>query len=549
MKKILVFTATYNEAGNIKRLSEGIFSHLPAAELLIIDDNSPDGTGKIIDSIAKNDVRVHAIHRPAKLGLGSAHRLAMKYAVSNGYDILITMDSDFSHNPSYIPKITALLENNDFVTGSRYARGGRSDYNLYRKIISRSANLLARLLLGIPLKECTTSFRGFRTGLLKKMDIDFIRSDGYSFFFESIFYVTRLTNSYSEFPIYFENRASGTSKISKTEIAKSVLNLLRLGLFRLFFNTEKILTGPDSRTLAFSPCSFCGSRFASLLYPKTTGNNGSGDTYNCTSMTHGSHGDIVKCLNCGLVRTDPLPEDADLLKAYSDVEESLYAENIGARLNTFKHNLARIRGLLPEKGSLLDIGAGCGAFVKTALEAGYEAQGIEPSRWCRDYARKSFGINISAGTINELSPPQGGFDIITMFDVAEHLRDPSRDLAKIAQMTKKGGKVVISTLDIGSLAAKIMGKRWPWLMDMHLYYFDKRTFELLLQKAGFNMVACINYTHIIKADYLLLKLQNMSVPFAKPLGRFLRRTPARDLMMAFSLGDIKLYIAERSGPE
>ncbi len=233
MKKILVFTATYNESGNIDRLIKNIALFLPSADMLVVDDNSPDGTGKILDTIASSMPQLHVLHRNKKLGLGTAHKLGMKYARDNDYDVLITMDSDFSHNPSYLPKIAQLMDKNDFVTGSRYITGGRSDYDGYRKFVSFSANLLARNLLGIPFKECTTSFRGFSKRLLKMMDIDSIRSDGYSFFFESIFLVSRLTDNVSEFPIYFENRASGTSKISRTEIAKSCINLMRLFADRL----------------------------------------------------------------------------------------------------------------------------------------------------------------------------------------------------------------------------------------------------------------------------------------------------------------------------
>jgi len=545
MKKILVFTATYNEADNIEKLSKKVFYNMPHADLLVIDDNSPDGTGKILDDLAAKNAQVRVIHRPTKLGLGSAHRLAMKYAVANKYDVLITMDSDLSHNPDYIPKIIGLLDKDDFVTGSRYVKGGRSDYGAYRMIISHTANILARALLGIPLQECTTSLRGFRVDLLNKINIDSIRSDGYSFFFESIFYVTRLTKKFSEFPIYFENRASGISKISKTEIIKSIINLIRLSLMRWTFDERMILRTAGTSGTSASNCVNCGSPFASVIYPKTTAKNNSSDPYNCTSMTHGSHGTIVKCLECGLVRTDPLPDEKTLIENYSKVNETLYAENIEARFRTFKRDLDKIAKYLPKNGTLLDVGANCGAFLKIASEAGYKAQGVEPSRWCTDYAREKLGQKITNGTVSDLAPSEKGFDIVTMFDVLEHLSDPIKELNAVNQRMKKGGILALSTLDIDSMPAKILGKRWPWLMDMHIYYFDMRIIDQILKKTGFKVIHSCNYTHVISLDYLLMKLDNMSVWGAGIFGKILRAIGANNIRIPVSFGDIKLFVAEK----
>ena len=231
MEQILVFTATYNEAENIEDLIISVFDHLRDTEMLVIDDDSPDGTGNILKELAKKYKQLNIIHRTRKLGLGTAHKLAMKYAIENNFDILITMDADFSHHPKYLKKMVSMMVNNDFVTGSRYINGGGLNYGLYRKTLSVTANLLARNLLDIPLKECTTSYRGFQVSILKAMNLDSIQSDGYSFFVESIYYICRLTNKIDEFPIFFSDRQSGISKISKLEIFKSVYCL-----FKLFFN-------------------------------------------------------------------------------------------------------------------------------------------------------------------------------------------------------------------------------------------------------------------------------------------------------------------------
>ncbi len=228
MEKILVFTATYNEAENVESLVTDVFEYLPESDVLVVDDASPDGTGRILNELSLNQKRLRVIHRPKKLGLGTAHKLAMKYAISNEYDVLVTMDADYSHHPKYLPTLVKLMRQNDFVIGSRFINGGGLSYGFLRRILSTTANIMARNVLKIPLKECTTSFRGFKVSLLKKMKLDLIQSEGYSFFVESIFYLIQQTKKINEFPIYFYDRKSGSSKISKIEIFNSVICLGKL---------------------------------------------------------------------------------------------------------------------------------------------------------------------------------------------------------------------------------------------------------------------------------------------------------------------------------
>jgi dolichol-phosphate mannosyltransferase len=237
-KEVLVFTATYNEADNIASLVEGVFAALPGCDLLVVDDNSPDGTGRIIDQLRARFPRLQAVHRPGKNGLGTAHKLAVKYALEHGYQILVTMDADFSHDPNYLPEMMGRLAQAEFVIGSRYAPGGSCEYPPSRVLVSRIANFLTRALLGIPVHETTTSFRGFRRSLLQRMDVDAIRSDGYSYFVESIYQISRLVASdgagggMAEFPIRLIDRRAGVSKISKKEIWRGVATLGRLAISR-----------------------------------------------------------------------------------------------------------------------------------------------------------------------------------------------------------------------------------------------------------------------------------------------------------------------------
>jgi dolichol-phosphate mannosyltransferase len=233
MIKTLIFTATFNEALNIENLIKEIFQYVPHVDILVIDDNSPDGTGKILDQLSESNSKIKVIHRQGKLGLGTAHIAGMEYALQNNYDALVTMDADFSHHPKYLPELLKLLETHDFVIGSRYVKGGGLGYGFVRTFISKTANLLARLLLSIKLQECTTSYRGFKKELLEKLLKKKISSTGYSFFFEMVYLVSGTTKNVTEFPIYFADRVAGESKISKQEIIRGVTTLFKLFVRRL----------------------------------------------------------------------------------------------------------------------------------------------------------------------------------------------------------------------------------------------------------------------------------------------------------------------------
>lgn len=232
MKRILVFTATFNEAGNIGRLIPDIFAVAPQVDVLVIDDNSPDGTGEILEKLVNANPKLSVIHRHGKLGLGTAHLRAMEYAVTNDYEALVTLDADYSHDPKYLPQMLTLLEEHDFVIGSRYVDGGGVGYGFIRTFISKTANIFVRTFLSIKLKECTTSYRGFRKDLLKIILRTEISSTGYSFFFGMVYIVSRLTKNVIEFPIYFPDRMEGESKISKQEIVRGITTLFKLFLQR-----------------------------------------------------------------------------------------------------------------------------------------------------------------------------------------------------------------------------------------------------------------------------------------------------------------------------
>jgi glycosyltransferase involved in cell wall biosynthesis/2-polyprenyl-3-methyl-5-hydroxy-6-metoxy-1,4-benzoquinol methylase len=541
-KKILVFTATYNEADNIERLVIGIHQALPDADVLVVDDNSPDGTGKIIDRMAHDDARLKVMHRFRKLGLGSAHKIAMQYMLYHGYEYLITMDADFSHDPVALPIFIEKLKTFDFVIGSRYAKGGRCDYGFNRMFISLSANHMARALLGIPLKEATTSYRGFTRALIEQLMLYRIKADGYSFFVESIFYVVKSTRHFTEFPIRFHDRKEGISKIARKEIYKGVFTVFRLFLKRLFRLT-RMLPVSVYNYRSNTRCAICGEIYHAEMYPASSKEGWL--QLQCTSARHNSHGRIVKCLNCGLVFVDPQPSHKELLDTYSKVEDTTYLENIVARLRTFEYNLAAIKPLLPSQGRLLEVGSYCGGFLSVAAKYGYDVVGLEPSAWAARAAEEMFHLRTVCGTFENLSSKESNFDIIISWDVLEHVADPQGFMQNVSRRLKPGGVFAFSTLDINNWYPRLMGKRWPWMIDMHLYYFNEPLIAYMLERAGFKMTKARNYCHIISLEYFFAKLKSLNVWGAAFLSRIVPRKIASNIYIPFRFGDIKLFVAKK----
>jgi glycosyltransferase involved in cell wall biosynthesis len=222
---------TYNERENIEDLVGGILALGLDSRVIVVDDNSPDGTGQIVDALAARTGVVQAIHRPGKLGLGTAHIAGMQAAVAQGADYVVTMDADFSHHPRYLPTVLDRLGEADVVIGSRYTDGGGTLYcTAPRKALSWGANLFARIMLGFQAQDATAGFRGYRREVLKSVPLDSIVSDGYSFLVEMLYHCQAQGWRVSEVPIVFENRQRGASKISRAEILKAMQTVLRLGV-------------------------------------------------------------------------------------------------------------------------------------------------------------------------------------------------------------------------------------------------------------------------------------------------------------------------------
>lgn len=244
----LVIIPTYNERDNLVSLARAVLAVQPGAEVLIVDDNSPDGTGRLADGLAAQDPRVHVLHRTRKEGLGAAYVAGFRWALAREYDALVEMDADFSHRPEDLPRLLRALGGADVVIGSRNVPGGRTaGWSLLRRLVSRGGSLYARLFLRLPVHDCTSGFKAFRREVVAALDLHRLRANGYGFQVEVNYACYRAGCRIIEVPIVFPDRTRGASKMTGRIVVEAALLVLAL---RLGLRPAALIARPASAAAA-----------------------------------------------------------------------------------------------------------------------------------------------------------------------------------------------------------------------------------------------------------------------------------------------------------
>jgi dolichol-phosphate mannosyltransferase len=229
--RALIVIPTYNERGNLEPLVDNIQALQCGFELLIVDDNSPDGTGEIADKLSAEREGIHVLHRAGKMGLGTAYVTGFRWALEHGYDYILEMDCDFSHHPRYLPNFLTEIQGADLVIGSRYVQGGgTANWGWVRKFVSSGGNFFARTMLGLKTHDCTGGFRCYRREIIEQVPWESLQLQGYGFQVGAVYHVERMKAKIAEFPIIFEDRRVGKSKMSSHIVLEAFLFVMRTAL-------------------------------------------------------------------------------------------------------------------------------------------------------------------------------------------------------------------------------------------------------------------------------------------------------------------------------
>jgi dolichol-phosphate mannosyltransferase len=233
--RILVVLPTYNESSNIERILRAVRTSLPAADVLVVDDSSPDGTSEIADRMSLELGSIHVVVRPEKNGLGPAYRAGFRWGLDRDYDAFVEMDSDFSHDPGALPLLVKPLDDGaDVVIGSRYVPGGEiPNWKLSRRLLSRWGNVYAATMLGLGVADSTAGFRVYRATILNKIDLDAVQASGYGFQIEMTYRAKRAGAVIREVPIRFVDRVAGESKMSSSVVTEAMSLVTRWGIRRI----------------------------------------------------------------------------------------------------------------------------------------------------------------------------------------------------------------------------------------------------------------------------------------------------------------------------
>jgi len=547
--KILIGIATYNECNNITKLIEEInWINKIDFDILVVDDNSPDKTALKVKDLQNTNSNLLLITRNGKFGLGSAHKRIFHFAKVHKYNALITMDADFSHPPNLINEFIKQNDQNTFIIGSRYTYGGSTDYTGYRKYVSTIGNYVSRKLLKIPSYEITTSYRLFPKKILDSLNPSQIKSDGYAFFAEILKIIHLKSFEIKEIPFHFSDRKKNVSKIPKMQIIYSILRLLQLTLINknYYKNSE----------INLSLCRGCQAQ-ALIVYKKFNKEkkiNLLSNDFSCSSIIKTKKKpDLHKCLDCNLIQVASNPSLNNLEKFYFEVVDKNYINNLDNKYKTFMNVLNKIKPQINElkqnnsKIKILDIGSYYGVFLNILEENNIEAVGIELSKHAIEYSsnnnkQKNINSNLNNFVKNYNIK---NFSMITAFDVIEHVDDIDKFINQVSKCLLDNGYFVFSTIFIDSLPAKLLGSYWPWIIPMHLSYFDKKNIQFYLKKNNFSVISISNHVHYAKINYAITGLLYKLPSFFNFIGRLITIIIPNKISIPFNLSDTKIIIAKK----
>ncbi|MGH2767768.1 MAG: bifunctional glycosyltransferase/class I SAM-dependent methyltransferase [Actinomycetota bacterium] len=554
--RIVITMPAYRAQGTLERTVADIPSHL-GAELILVDDASPDDTVRLA-----RDLGIRVVVHSENLGYGGNQKTCYSEALRLGADIVVLLHPDYQYDPKAIPLLVApiLAGDADMTFGSRFA--GLSDPRaggmpMYRYVGNRLTSWVENLMLGSRFTEMHSGLRAYTRECL--LSIPFL---AYSkdFVFDSQFLVDAVTGGLRvvevPIPTRYTEESSSIAILSSLEYVAQSLTYCGRKVASKGRRGSRTPLGSRARqgpvrlrrpgSIRKRECLLCGGQKQVLILPATAAGPPPVDAFACTSDALSSHDDILQCSGCGLMSSISGLDSEEIRQRYRRVTDELYLTEERARRELFHLIAGRMEGFFVRGRRLLEVGANVGLFLDVARSRGWEAWGIEPSEWAVRTGRDRFAVDLRVGTVEDLEEPEERYDAVVALDVLEHLSDPLGALLRLRRVLDEEGILVLTTVNVSGLHAKLRRRRWPWFIQIHLYYFSPETLAALLEKAGFQIVEWAILPRSFHMSYLarraglhgalggalttLAKLFDPKIPLgwlgdvqfavARPMGRF-----------------------------
>jgi len=470
-----------------------------ADQLILVDDASPDDTVRVARELGGIQVFVHTENR----GYGGNQKTCYTEALREGADIVVMLHPDYQYDPKAVPLLIApiLAGDADMTFGSRFAGLGDplgGGMPMYRYLGNRATTTVENLLLGARFTDMHSGLRAYTRECLLSMPFH-----GYSddFMFDSQFIIDAVTSGKRVVEVPIPTRY--TKESSSIGVARSIRYVQHGVLYsarqfakrgrrgrRSPVTIDRLRRGPS---LGFGPsvereCALCGGHEQMLVYPANATGDVPVEEFQCTTMAISSHDDIVQCRRCGMVSAIPTLHHDEIVDNYTQVVDDMYLAEEQGRRELFGWIADAMGGYVLRGKKLLEVGANVGLFLAVAAERGWDVRGIEPSKWAVQEGVRRFEVPLRQGVIEELDEPRGSADVIVMLDVLEHLGDPLDALRRLRSVIDDEGLLVLSTVNLGGVHARLRDGDWPWFIRSHLHYFSPETTHAMLALAGFKMV-------------------------------------------------------------
>src|SRR5947209_2147598 len=521
-----------------------------ADELILVDDASGDNTVELARSL-NITVYVH----DQNLGYGGNQKTCYQRALEHNADVVVMLHPDYQYDPTAVPLLIAplLAGRADMTFGSRFAglsdpRGGGMP--MYRYVGNRTTTTLENLMLGSRFTELHSGLRAYTRRCLLELPILRYTND---FAFDSQLLVDAVTSGQRvvevPIPTRYSDESSSISVVrSLRYIGETLAYCARRSAARgrrgrrwpVTYHGERPAPriGPAGPQIRHT-CALCGAEDAELVYPANTAGEAPVSEFSCTSGDLALHDDIVRCRECGMVSSIPAMAPERILDSYAEMTDEAYLAEEEGRRELFRWVLGRVDGYLLPGRRLVEVGSNAGVFLSEAERAGFQARGVEPSRWAVETGRRLFGVDIEQGTAETLAAGDGA-DAIVMLDVLEHLVDPLAALTHLRGVVDSEGLVAISTINAASLHARLRRGAWPWFIRPHLHYFTPETLDAMLSRAGFELVEWAVVPRTFHVSYIADRMASSSA-----LGRAAQRaTRVADPRVPVGwLGDVVLALA------